>query len=630
VKSHRTFRSRAKRRATMLSLVVLTLPALSQVSAQAAATPLSNAVCGTWVLQQVSGSTELRNLRTQIDAALSLPGVVGLSLRFPWKSVDTSFALLDEGVAIARAKNKAFSIRFMAGRHTPTRVFDQGSPFYMKGNEKVPAPFYADGRPNDVFERNWDEYVGRLATWSRANGVKLLHLAWYGQDWAELNNGVEVRGAAGYTQTNWTNAHKRLVEIGARHSGADLAVEVPLSGYGPLSNGPSAALADHIIAQVGAGSDRFFFQANGWGPNGDWGAPSATVEADFDKIWQKSARGAEQMIQPQDYDWAQVYRHLYTNDAGYAEVYLPSFNMANKAGLASEIKKFSDSRCTATPPPPGDTTAPTVSVTAPTGGQRVANTVAVSATASDNVGVSRVDVLVDGVVKGSANAASTTISWDTTTVADGPHTLSARGVDAAGNVGTSPNVAVTVDNTAPGVPAGLSATPGDTVVTVSFSPVNAADLAGYDLRTKATSSATWGGPVATTATSRTFTGLANGTAYDFQVRSRDTLGNASAWSPAVSATPAGLDTAPPTVPSGLTASERTRTSVKVCWNRSTDNKAVAGYYASVNSSWVATTTSTCQVIGDLRRNTRYTIGVRAFDGADNTSAAATLQVRTRS
>jgi hypothetical protein len=524
----------------------------------------------------------------------------------------------------------------MAGRHTPTRVFDAGSPFYMKGSEKVPSPFYSDGRPNDVFERYWDEYVGRLAVWSRANGVKLLHLAWYGQDWAELNNGAEVRAVPGYTQTNWTNAHKRLIEIGARHSGSDLSVELPLSGYGPVSNGPSAALADHIIAQVGSNTDRFYFQANGWGPNGDWGAPSADVEAQFDQIWQKPARGAEQMIQPQDYDWAQVYRHLYTNAASYAEVYLPSFNMANKAGLAAEIKRFSDSTCTATPPPPppGDTTAPTVSVTAPSGGQRVAGSVAVSATASDNVGVSRVDVLVDGVVRGSASAASATVAWDTTAVADGPHTLSARGVDAAGNVGTSPNVAVTVDNTAPGVPGGLSATPGDTTVAVSFSgasTVSASDVAGYDLRTKPTSSATWGGPEPTTATSRTFTGLANGTGYDFQVRSRDTLGNASAWSATVSATPAGVDKAPPTVPSGLTASQRTRTSVQVCWNRSTDNEAVAGYHVSLNSAWVATTTgtTTCRVIDNLRRNTAYTIGVRAFDAAENVSAAATLPVRTR-
>ena len=48
-------------------------------------------------------------------------------------------------------------------------------------------------RYHQVFLDAYDAYLGKLATWSRANGVKLLHLSWYGQDWAELNHGKEVR-----------------------------------------------------------------------------------------------------------------------------------------------------------------------------------------------------------------------------------------------------------------------------------------------------------------------------------------------------------------------------------------------------------------------------------------------------
>jgi chitodextrinase len=620
----------------MLTALVAGLPTLSPGPASAATpTTLSSAICGTWVLQQVSSATELNNYKTQIDAALSLPGVVGLSVRFPWKSVDTDFTLLNTGLAMARAKGKAFSIRFMAGRHTPSRVISSGSPYYtLSSGEKVPSPFNSNGTPNTIFEGAYDEFVGRLAAWSRTNGVKLLHLSWYGQDWAELNNGVEVRGVPGYTQDNWTNSHKRLIDIGAKHSGSDLAVELPLSGYGPLSNGPSAALADKVIATVGAGSDRFFIQANGWGPNGDWGAPSADVESQFDKIWLKSVRRGEQAIQPQDYNWTTMYNYLYQNDANYTEVYLPSFNMASKALLASEAKKFSDTRCGAVAPPPGDTTAPTVSVSSPTGGQRVAGNVAVAAQASDNVGVSRIDLLVDGAVVGTANAASASTTWNTTGSADGNHTVSARAVDAAGNVGSSAPVSVTVDNTAPAVPSGVTATAGDGTVTVDFgggaSAAAATDLAGYDVRMKATSSATWGAPVATTSTSRTFTGLANGTSYDFAVRSRDDLGNTSGWSTTVSATPTVStgDTQPPTTPAGFSYT-RTRTSVQVCWNPSSDNVGVAGYWVSLNGSWVATATSACQQINGLSRNTSYTVGVRAFDAAGNASAMGTLSVRTR-
>src|SRR5688500_1396522 len=47
-------------------------------------------------------------------------------------------------------------------------------------------------------------------------------------------------------------------------------------------------------------------------------------------------------------------------------------------------------------PPPGDTTPPTTSITSPAGGAIVSGTVTVSANASDNVGVSRVELFVDG------------------------------------------------------------------------------------------------------------------------------------------------------------------------------------------------------------------------------------------
>src|SRR5450755_261617 len=47
------------------------------------------------------------------------------------------------------------------------------------------------------------------------------------------------------------------------------------------------------------------------------------------------------------------------------------------------------------PPPPTDTTPPTVGITSPTGGN-VSGTVTISANASDNVGVTRVDFYVNG------------------------------------------------------------------------------------------------------------------------------------------------------------------------------------------------------------------------------------------
>jgi poly(hydroxyalkanoate) depolymerase family esterase len=98
----------------------------------------------------------------------------------------------------------------------------------------------------------------------------------------------------------------------------------------------------------------------------------------------------------------------------------------------------------------GDTTPPTVSITAPAAGATVSGSVAVTASASDNVGVTRVDVLVDGAVAGSDTTAPYSVAVDTTRLANGSHTLTARAFDAANNAATSTAVTVAVQNAAGG------------------------------------------------------------------------------------------------------------------------------------------------------------------------------------
>jgi poly(hydroxyalkanoate) depolymerase family esterase len=94
----------------------------------------------------------------------------------------------------------------------------------------------------------------------------------------------------------------------------------------------------------------------------------------------------------------------------------------------------------------GDTVPPVVSLTAPASGQTVSGAIAVTASASDNVGVTRVDFFVDGALKGSDTTAPYSITVDTTALTSGSHAISAKAFDAANNVGTSPTVTVTVQN----------------------------------------------------------------------------------------------------------------------------------------------------------------------------------------
>ena len=93
-------------------------------------------------------------------------------------------------------------------------------------------------------------------------------------------------------------------------------------------------------------------------------------------------------------------------------------------------------------PPPTDTTPPTVAATE----SGSSGTITLSATASDNVGVTNVEFYVDGVLKGADATAPYSLSLDSTTLTNASHTLTAKAYDAAGNSTLSAGVAFAVNN----------------------------------------------------------------------------------------------------------------------------------------------------------------------------------------
>ena len=97
----------------------------------------------------------------------------------------------------------------------------------------------------------------------------------------------------------------------------------------------------------------------------------------------------------------------------------------------------------------GDTESPTTSITAPGNGAILSAVTAVTASASDNVGVSRVEFWLDGAIASTDTTAPYEWSWDTTTAPDGPHSLASKAFDAASNVGSSSTITVTVSNGPP-------------------------------------------------------------------------------------------------------------------------------------------------------------------------------------
>ncbi|MFO1152046.1 MAG: DUF4082 domain-containing protein [Rhodospirillales bacterium] len=203
-----------------------------------------------------------------------------------------------------------------------------------------------------------------------------------------------------------------------------------------------------------------------------------------------------------------------------------------------------------TTPPPSDITPPSVSLTAPASGATVSGSVTVSANASDNIGVASVDFRVDGTVISTDTTSPYSATWNTTSVANGPHTLTAVARDAAGNQTTSSGVSVTVNNTttpppgdttAPSVPTGLSASAvSSSQINLSWSAsTDNVGVTGYDVYR--------GGTLLTSVTGTSYqnTGLTANTTYSYQVRAKDAASNVSVLSAQVSATTQGTTTPPP-------------------------------------------------------------------------------------
>lgn len=90
----------------------------------------------------------------------------------------------------------------------------------------------------------------------------------------------------------------------------------------------------------------------------------------------------------------------------------------------------------------GDTVPPVVAITSPSNGGAVSGNVSVVVASTDNVGVSRVELYVDGLLTSASASAPFGMRWNARRAAAGIHTLRCRAYDAAGNFADSAVVTV--------------------------------------------------------------------------------------------------------------------------------------------------------------------------------------------
>ncbi len=281
-----------------------------------------------------------------------------------------------------------------------------------------------------------------------------------------------------------------------------------------------------------------------------------------------------------------------------------------------------------------DTTAPTVSITAPAAGT-VSGTVTVSANAADNVGVMGVQFRLDGANLAAEDTTSPySVSWNTATATNGIHTLTAVARDAAGNTATSIAVAVTVSNsvadtTAPTV--SIAAPAAGTVsgtVTVSANAADNVGVVGVQFRLDGANLAAED-TTSPYSVSWNTTAAANGT-HTLTAVARDAAGN-TATSTAVTVTVNNsvADTTPPTVSITAPAAGTVSGTVTVSANAA-DNVGVVGVQFRLDGTNLAAedTTSPYSVSWNTATSTNgtHTLTAVARDAAGNTATSTAVTV----
>lgn len=338
-----------------------------------------------------------------------------------------------------------------------------------------------------------------------------------------------------------------------------------------------------------------------------------------------------------------------SNMATSSYSYLYAFSADN--GISSNKKATGDS-CNFLTPNPSDSQPPTAPLSPSLGGATQNSMLFSWSPSTDNVGVAgyRIDIATNSgfttLVSGYSNK-DVGSAFNTNITGLSPGTLyygRVRAYDAAGNI--SPNSGTTslatlasTDSTPPSAPINLNASNvTQNSFTISWNPsTDNIGVSGYRIDVATDNSfanilSGYSNKDVGNTTTTSIIGLSASTNYYVRVRAYDAAGNISINSGFLQVqTGASVDIDPPTVPTGLSLTDPTLTSLTLNWSASTDNVATTGYLLDVST--VATFSSfvtgysakdvanvTNHVISGLSSGTRYYARVRAYDALNNVSA----------
>jgi hypothetical protein len=228
-------------------------------------------------------------------------------------------------------------------------------------------------------------------------------------------------------------------------------------GFAALASSSATPLTDYIWGYLGNPKPDIY----GAGTTGDTTAPTVSITAPGSNT---SVSGTVSVTASATDNVGVSKLEFYVNGAlqatDTATPYLYSWNTSSLAAgtytltakaydAANNVGQSSSVNVTVVK----DTTAPTASISSPVSGSTVSGTLTLNATAADNIGVSKIELYANGTLLTAGNVSPLSYAWNTSAVANGSYTIIAKAYDAAGNVGQSSNVTVTVNNLASAAPA---------------------------------------------------------------------------------------------------------------------------------------------------------------------------------
>lgn len=271
--------------------------------------------------------------------------------------------------------------------------------------------------------------------------------------------------------------------------------------------------------------------------------------------------------------------------------------------------------------------APTTAVSSPSNNAAVSGTVSVTATASDNVGVTKVEFYVNGVLVATDTATPYVYSWNTSSLVSGTYILMTKAYDAAGNVGQSSNVTVTVvnDTTAPVVaftaPVINSTVAGTVVVTASASD----DVGVSNVEFYLNNNLIFATNVSPYTYNWNTTSVTNGV-YTLTAKAYDNAGHVGQSSETVTVL---NDITAPTINIGVRKANGGSSGVLTVTATANDDVGVSRVNFYVNGTLASTVTSAPYVYywdSTAVVSGSYTLVARAYDAAGNFGESGTVKL----